>query len=193
MTAREHRAKAAMTYAGAWEDARARGQSIGRSASASRLGASRLERARGERTSRDSVDARTHRHRVCARDRRELDVGQRGAPRGDDRRADGAWVRRDALARNGQSRVSRNAHAFALSSARARVALPRRSEISHRNTAPESSRSLASPARACGRASRSAREISFPFDSSPVGESARRAERRSRLAAVFVARDRRGG
>ena len=47
-------------------------------------------RARGARTSRDSVDARTHRHRVRARARRELDVGQRDAPRGDDRRADGA-------------------------------------------------------------------------------------------------------
>ena len=51
---------------------------------------------------------------------------------------------------------------------------------------------LSRDTRACGRASRSAREISFPFDSSPVGESARRAERSSRLVAVVVARDRRG-
>ena len=172
-------------------DAREVSRSIGRRARG--VAARRLTRARGARTSRDSVDARTHRHRVRARARRELDVGQRGAPRGDDRRADGACVRRDARARNGQSRVWRHARAFALSSARARVALPRRADTAHRNTALESSRSLASPARACGRASRSAREISFPFDSSPVDESARRAERPSRLAAVVVARDRRGG
>lgn len=69
-------------------DAREVSRSIGRRARG--VAARRPTRARGARTSRDSVDARTHRHRVRARARRELDVGQRGAPRGDDRRADGA-------------------------------------------------------------------------------------------------------
>ena len=158
MTAREHRAKAAMTYAGPGRTRRARGQSIDRSARAA-CGAGPDARA-GARTSRDSVDALTHRHRVRARARRARCGSTRRTTR---RRSPCRWCLREERRASSERSVARLATRarIALSSARARVVFPRRADTAHRNTALESSRSLASPARACGRASRSRARFRF--------------------------------
>lgn len=91
MRTREYRAKVAMAYAGAWEDARERlvGRSVGRSARAG--GGQRASQTESASRSRaTSIDARTYRDHVWTRARRDLDVRQRGVPRGEERRADGA-------------------------------------------------------------------------------------------------------